>query len=67
MKKCIIKKVAKGRNKGQWRFNLVANNGQVVCTSGSETYHNLVDLKATIANNFADFAIIEEHKKKKEA
>lgn len=60
MKKAIIKKVRKGKAKGQFIFVLKSTNGQVVANSLPETYHNKQDAEDTITNNFPEFVIVDE-------
>lgn len=60
MKKVIIKKVSHGKLKGQYRFILVASNGEPIATS--ETYtqkHNIIDLLNT---HFSEFEIVDKTK-----
>jgi uncharacterized protein YegP (UPF0339 family) len=60
MKRAIIKKVSKGRQKGEYRFLLIAENGEIIATS--ETYtakHNVVDV---IKAHFPEFTIVDKTK-----
>lgn len=60
MKKAIIKTVSHGKLKGQYRFILIAANGEPIATS--ETYtqkHNVIELLAT---HFAEFEIVDKTK-----
>ncbi len=61
MKRAIIKKVSKGRNKGQFRFVLKASNGEIVAQSHPETYERLQSCLDTLNNNFPDFDIIKQN------
>lgn len=56
--KAIVRKIKSGRNKNQFRFNLHGGNGKIICTSGSESYHNLQDAIGTIEKYFPNFTII---------
>lgn len=42
-----VRRIARGNNVGQFGFSILADNNRVVATSGSETYHNLEDLRNT--------------------
>lgn len=55
MRKVVIKRVTHGKNKGQFRFSLVGDNGEIVATSGSETYHNEKDILHTLDKYFSSF------------
>jgi uncharacterized protein YegP (UPF0339 family) len=55
MKKAIIKKVTHGKLKGQFRFILKAENGEIVATS--ETYTQKHSCIETIESNFPNFII----------
>jgi len=60
MKKAVIKRVSHGKLKGQYRFILVAANGEPIATS--ETYtqkHNVTELLAT---HFSDFEVVDKTK-----
>jgi len=59
--KAIIKKVVRGKNKGQFRFLLIAKNGEPVAQSHPETYHNERDLLKTLRNYFPGFEIVREY------
>lgn len=62
MKKALLKKVSKGKLKGQYRFVLKAANGETVAVSNPETYvakHSAVE---TLQNNFQDFQIVDQTK-----
>lgn len=54
-----IKKVKSGRNKGQFRFVLIANNGEPVADSHPESYKNKADLIDTLNKFFPSFDIID--------
>lgn len=60
MKKAIIKLVSKGKQKGQFRFVLLAENGEVIATSGSETYTQKHSCIETLESNFPNFTIIDK-------
>lgn len=61
MKTAIIKTVSKGKHKGQFRFVLKAANGEVVATSGTESYTQKHSCIETLATHFKDFAIVEKN------
>ncbi len=45
--KAVIKQVTHGKRKGEYRFNLIGDNGEVIGGSCSETYtqkHNVMDV-----------------------
>lgn len=58
--KAIIKKIKKGRNKGQFRFVLKADNGENL--SQNEAYHNKGDILSVIAKYFGNFQVVDETK-----
>jgi len=61
MKKAIIKKVSHGKLKGQYRFILIAANGEPIADA-RETYtqkHNVTELLAT---HFSDFEVVDKTK-----
>lgn len=56
----VIKQVSHGKKKGQFRFNLVADNGEIIATS--ETYtqkHNVTDV---LEKYFSTFKILDKCK-----
>lgn len=56
--KAIIKRVSHGKRKGEFRFVLVAENGEIIATS--ETYtqkHNVISLLET---HFSNFTIVDK-------
>lgn len=56
----VIKKVSHGKRKGEFRFNLVGDNEEVIATS--ETYtqkHNVADV---LEKYFKDFKIVDKCK-----
>lgn len=56
--KAIIKKVTKGKKAGQFRFKLVADNGEDL--SQNETYtqkHNVIEV---LTKYFPNFVIVDE-------
>lgn len=55
-RQCIVKKVLRGKNKGQWRFILRADNYEVL--AHSESYHNLEDVMNMVYEYFPDFKIV---------
>ena len=58
MKKAVIKRVSHGKKKGEFRFTLIAENGEVIATS--ETYtqkHNVTDL---IQAHFPEFEVVDK-------
>lgn len=55
----IIKTVRRGKRKGQFRFVLKAANGEIIASSGSESYtqkHNCVDV---LNKYFPEFDIVD--------
>lgn len=58
MKKAIVKKVSHGKLKGQFRFLLKSENGQVIATS--ETYTQKHECLETLVNNFPQFEIVDK-------
>lgn len=53
--KVIITRVTHGKRKGEFRFKLVGKNGEVVATSGTETYtqkHNVIEVLEVYFFNF---------------
>ena len=59
MKKAIIKKVTKGKRKGEYRFILKAENGEIVATSGTESYTQKHSCIETIKSCFPNFEIVK--------
>lgn len=60
--KAIIKTVSHGKKKGQFRFTLVGDNGEVIGGSCSETYtqkHNVTEL---LEKYFPSFPIEDKTK-----
>lgn len=55
--KAVIKTVSKGRQKGQFRFQLIASNGKTIATSGTENYTQKHSCIETLTNNFPNFKI----------
>jgi uncharacterized protein YegP (UPF0339 family) len=60
MKKALIKKVSKGKLKGQYRFVLKAENGETVAVSSPESYTQKHSALETLEANFPDFKIIDK-------
>ena len=60
--KAIIKTVSKGKQKGQFRFVLVAANGEIVATSGSESYTQKHNCIKTLEALFPQFEITDKTK-----
>lgn len=58
--KAIIKKVSKGKEKGQFRFVLKGDNGKNL--SPQDAYHNKQDLLDTLNKYFPNFQIIDNVK-----
>jgi hypothetical protein len=57
--------VKTGKRKGEFRFVLKASNGEVIATSGTESYtqkHNLIEI---LTKHFINFAIEDLTKEKK--
>jgi len=59
-RRAIIKRVNKGRNKGQFRFVLIGDNGEMVADSHPETYTAKAMCKKTLTKYFASFRIVDE-------
>ena len=60
--KAVIKKVRSGKQKGQFRFELIGTNGETIATSGSENYtqkHNAIDV---LSKYFPTFTIEDKTK-----
>lgn len=58
--KAIIKRVTHGKQKGQFRFILVAENGEIIATGKNYTQkHNIIEL---LEKYFSNFAIIDKSK-----
>ena len=55
----IIKTVRKGKRKGQFRFVLKAPNGEVIASSGSESYTQKHNCYEVLAKYFTKFAILD--------
>lgn len=62
MNRAVLKKVTKGKNKGQYRFILYSTNGEVIAQSHPETYTQKHSAKDTIRNNFPNFALVDKTK-----
>jgi uncharacterized protein YegP (UPF0339 family) len=60
--KAIIKIVSKGKQKGQFRFNLIADNGQTIATSGTENYTQKHSCIETLKTSFPNFEIVDKTK-----
>lgn len=58
MAKAIIRKVKSGKNKGQFKFKLTADNGEPL--SENEAYNNEQDLRAMLTKYFPGFTIVEK-------
>lgn len=56
-RRAIVTQTKTGKYKGQWRFKLVGDNGEVVATSGTERYHNYGDAVKTIRKYFPGFDV----------
>lgn len=59
MKKALIKRIAKGKKKGEFRFVLKAENGETVAVSGTETYTQKHSCIETLNSCFPLFHIID--------
>ena len=57
--KALIKKVTKGRFKGQFRFVLKASNGEVIATSATEFYTQKHNVREVLEKYFPNFEIID--------
>lgn len=55
----IVKKVSKGKLKGQFRFVLKAKNGEIIATSGTESYTQKHNCISVLKEHFPNFKIIE--------
>ena len=60
--KAIITKVSHGRKKGEFRFKLVGKNGEVIATSGSETYTQKHNVTEVLADYFSNFTVEDKTK-----
>lgn len=58
--KAVIKKINKGNLKGQFRFVLVADNGEPIAQSWAETYKTKQMVKKTLNKFFPNFEIIKK-------
>jgi uncharacterized protein YegP (UPF0339 family) len=58
--KAVIKKVNKGKSKGQFRFVLIAENGEPIAQSWTESYTTKQMIKKTLARLFPEFEIIDK-------
>lgn len=56
--KAEVSQIKSGRNKGQWRFKLIGENGEPVEPT-NEKYHNYFDMMATISKYFPNFEVCE--------
>lgn len=63
-RKACIRKIAKGKLKGQLYFRF-ERNGNDIGGSTPETYHNYDDAVETLQNNYPNFEIVDERDKKK--
>ena len=59
-KRAIIDKVKSGKQKGQYKFVLMALNGEVIARSHPESYNQLQGAIKTLENHFRDFVIYEK-------
>ena len=59
MKKAEIVLVKAGRRKGEFRFRLKAKNGEIIATSGSESYKQKQSCIKTLSEHFPEFAIFD--------
>ena len=57
--KAIIKTVSKGKQQGRFRFVLKAKNGEVIATSGTQSYASKQGCKQTLKDCFPQFEIID--------
>lgn len=58
MATAVIKKVTHGKKKGQYRFTLVGDNGEIVGV-GSEAYTQKHNVTEVITKYFAQFSIVD--------
>lgn len=56
--KAVIKKVSKGKAKGQFRFVLFGKNGEPVAQSWTESYTSKQMCVKTLRNLFPNFTIV---------
>lgn len=63
--KAYIKKISKGKQVGKFRFVLKGNNGEVIATSGTQSYNQKQSCIQTLENCFPQFEITDTTKKKK--
>ncbi len=59
MKKALIKKVSKGSKVGEFRFILVAANGEPIAQSHPETYTQKHSCISVLEKHFPDFEICD--------
>jgi len=55
--KAIIKRIARGKLGGQFRFVLIGDNGEVVAQSWAESYTTKQMAKKTLKKYFPNFEI----------
>lgn len=60
-RKATITLITKGKNKGQFKYQLTADNGEPL--DARETYHNLQDCKDTLVKYFPTFLIVVQEGK----
>lgn len=60
--KAIITQVSHGKRKGEFRFKLVGKNGEVIATSGSETYTQKHNVTEVLADYFPGFSVVDKTK-----
>ena len=58
MKTATIKRITHGKLKGQFRFILKAENGEIIATS--ESYTQKHSCKETLESNFPNFKILDK-------
>jgi len=59
MKKVKISKVKRGIHQGEFKFRLIAKNGEPIAQSYPESYPRKQSLIKTLNRNFPDFIIID--------
>lgn len=58
--KALITTVKKGKHKGEYKFQLIAKNGEPVAQSWPESYTSLQMCKKTLKNCFPEYVIVQK-------
>lgn len=66
MKKALIKRVSKGKRKGEFRFILVAANGEPIAQSFPESYTQKHNCISVLEKHFPEFTIEDLTKNRNE-